>query len=92
MSQTWELWYPDAAAAGLSFARARVDPKDVDGRLLVHAAPARLDVVVRDETGAEVARGDRLERREKGPMSVLQWWHADDHSEWRWQVEFFNHV
>jgi hypothetical protein len=23
---------------------------------------------------------------------VLQdWWHAPDHSEWRWQVEFYNH-
>ncbi len=21
---------------------------------------------------------------------LLQWWHAEDHSEWRWQVEFYN--
>ena len=23
---------------------------------------------------------------------LVQWWHADDRSEWRWQVEFTNHV
>jgi hypothetical protein len=22
---------------------------------------------------------------------LLLWWHAADHSEWRWQVEFYNH-
>ena len=22
---------------------------------------------------------------------LLSWWHAPDHSEWRWQVEFSNH-
>ena len=22
---------------------------------------------------------------------LLQWWHAADHSEWRWQVELYNH-
>jgi hypothetical protein len=26
-----------------------------------------------------------------GEAGVLKaWWHADDHSEWRWQVEFYN--
>lgn len=23
---------------------------------------------------------------------LISWWHAGDHSEWRWQVEFSNHV
>jgi hypothetical protein len=23
---------------------------------------------------------------------LTAWWHAEDHSEWRWQVEFSNHV
>jgi hypothetical protein len=23
--------------------------------------------------------------------TLIAWWHADDHSEWRWQVEFYNH-
>ena len=28
-----------------------------------------------------------------GEAGILtSWWHADDHSEWRWQVEFTNHV
>ena len=27
--QTWELWYPAAAATGLEFARGRIDPTDV---------------------------------------------------------------
>jgi hypothetical protein len=27
-----------------------------------------------------------------GEAGVLQkWWNAEDHSEWRWQVEFYNH-
>jgi hypothetical protein len=94
--------------------------------VLVHAAPPRLEVVVRDEEGALLAHGGRLERHAQGPMSLLildghtvrledrwpnqqdlgrlvilpggevgtllQWWNADDHSEWRWQVEFYNHV
>ncbi|HEU5034396.1 MAG TPA: hypothetical protein VFT62_06520 [Mycobacteriales bacterium] len=28
-----------------------------------------------------------------GEIGILcEWWHADDHSEWRWKVEFSNHV
>jgi hypothetical protein len=23
--------------------------------------------------------------------TLLQWWNAQDHAEWRWQVEFYNH-
>lgn len=27
-----------------------------------------------------------------GEVGILkQWWHADDHSEWRWQIELYNH-
>jgi hypothetical protein len=27
-----------------------------------------------------------------GEVGVLrQWWHAADHSEWRWQIELYNH-
>ena len=26
-----------------------------------------------------------------GEAGILKaWWHAEDHSEWRWQVEFYN--
>lgn len=28
-----------------------------------------------------------------GEAGILRsWWHADDHAEWRWQVEFYNHL
>jgi hypothetical protein len=28
-----------------------------------------------------------------GEAGILtEWWHADDHSAWRWRVEFANHV
>lgn len=46
-SQTWELWFPDAAATGLLFARARIPPTAV---LWVHAAPPTLAVTVRGRT------------------------------------------
>jgi hypothetical protein len=123
--EIWELWFPGPGATGLLFARAKVNPRDTGDRLLVHAAPTRLDVIVRDLAGRIAARGEELERGQPGPMSYLvregnrisledgwptqsdlgrvvllpggeagilkTWWHADDHSEWRWQVEFYNH-
>jgi hypothetical protein len=28
-----------------------------------------------------------------GEAGILRaWWHAEDQSEWRWQIEFYNHV
>jgi hypothetical protein len=57
--ETWELWYPDAAAAGLSFARCRIDAADV---VLVHAAPNALRIEVRDDAGARVAFAQKLRR------------------------------
>jgi hypothetical protein len=120
--QVWDLWYPDAAAQGLPFARGRLDATDV---LLVHAAPARLDVVVRGDDGEVLAQGAGLARTAERPMArlsvrdgqvarddlwptgddlgrpvilpggevgiLLGWWNAEDGSEWRWQVEFYNH-
>jgi hypothetical protein len=120
--QIWDLWYPDAAAQGLPFARGRLAATDV---LLVHAAPARLDVAVRSDDGQMVAQGRGLARTAERPMArliigdgqitredlwpedddigrpvilpggevgiLLGWWNADDGSEWRWQVEFYNH-
>ena len=118
----WDLWYPDAAAQGLPFARGRLDATDV---LLVHAAPDTLDVVVRGDDGAVLAQSLRLARTAELPMArltihdgqiaredlwptdedlgrpvilpggevgiLLGWWNAEDGSEWRWQVEFYNH-
>ena len=119
--QIWDLWYPDAAAQGLPFARGRLAATDV---LLVHAAPATLDVAVRGDDGEVLAQGHRTgahgrasdgaaDRRDRqiaredlwpadddigrpvilpgGEVGILlAWWNAEDGSEWRWQVEFYN--
>jgi hypothetical protein len=67
--QTWELYYPEAAATGMPFARGRMDPADV---LWVHAAPPTLSVTVREGDERIVARGERLERAgERYPMTRL---------------------
>lgn len=121
--QTWELWFPNAAANGLLFARCRIDPANV---IWVHATPPNLAVVVRNADDTVIARGEPLEFEGEGtPMTRLSlegvrvtredrwpndadlgapvllpggeagtlqgWWNADDKSEWRWQVEFYNH-
>ena len=52
-------------------------------------------------------RGDRIEREDIWPTdddvgrlvllpggevgTLVTWWHADDHTEWRWQIELYNH-
>ncbi|MDQ2934816.1 MAG: hypothetical protein M3R49_07510 [Chloroflexota bacterium] len=67
--QTWELWYPAAAATGLEFARGRIDPTNV---LWVHAAPDRLAVTVRTGDDRVTARGEPLERQDRSyPMTRL---------------------
>ena len=38
MLESWDLWFPDAGATGISFARSRVDDQAAGNRLLVHAA------------------------------------------------------
>jgi hypothetical protein len=126
MLEQWDLWFPAVGATGLSFARSEVDAEAAGNRVLVHAAPPKLAVTVRDEAGQVLAEGHGLERGQPGPMSFLvrdgdsirledgwpgqgdlgrlvilpggeagilkAWWHADDRSEWRWQVEFYNHA
>ena len=121
--ETWDLWFPGAAATGLPFARANIEAMDV---VLVHAAPRALSIEVRDEAGKRIAFAERLERagayfpmtriRRQGDSFVREdewprpedigrvvllpggeagelkaWWNADDGSEWRWTVEFYNH-
>ena len=39
MLEVWDLWFPDAGATGICFARSRVDDQAAGNRLLVHAAP-----------------------------------------------------
>jgi hypothetical protein len=126
MIETWDLWFPSLGATGICYARSRVESAAAGDRLLVHAAPPKLDVVVRGESEDVVASGYGLERTQPGPMSylvrsgdkiqldegwpssddvgrlvilpggeagiLLSWWHADDCSEWRWEVSFYNHV
>ena len=124
MNELWDLWFPNAGATGLSFARARVGADAAADRVLVHAAPRHLEVVVRNESGVVVAEGHNLRRGAPGPMSLLvregatirledhwptqddlgvlvllpggeagiltSWWHAPDHTQWRWTLEFTN--
>ena len=66
--QVWDLWFPEAAAQGLPFARGRMDATDV---LLVHAAPETLNVEVRDDAGALLARGEGLRRTADTPILRL---------------------
>jgi hypothetical protein len=67
--QVWDVWVPDMAATGLSFARGRLDPHDV---LWIHAAPEVISVTVRDGDDRVVARGDSLRRQgEQLPLTRL---------------------
>lgn len=118
----WDLWYPQAGATGIPFARGRLDATDI---LLVHAAPPYLTVEVRSDKGSRLAysrdlpqtadrpmarltrKGNRVVRLDLWPMKkdigqlvilpggevgvLMEWWNAEDGSEWRWQVEFYNH-
>jgi hypothetical protein len=120
--QIWDLWYPQAAATGIAFARGRLDKTNV---LLVHAPPPMLTVEVRSEDGKRIAyaqdlgqtsdlpiarltiQGEKVTREDLWPTQdnigqsvilpggevgkLLSWWNAEDGSEWRWQVEFYNH-
>ncbi len=60
--EMWKLWYPGAGAAGLPFARCRLDPA------------ARVALLAGGEAG-----------------TLKTWWNADDGSEWRRTVQFYNH-
>ena len=55
----WDLWYPEAGATGVPFARGRLNPTDV---LWIHAAPPTLEVTVRTASGRVVAKGESLIR------------------------------
>lgn len=120
--QIWDLWYPQAGATGLSFARGRLGATDI---LWVHAAPPMLTVEVRSEDGKRLAfaqdlaqtadrpmtrltvHGEQITREDLWPTQndfgqvvllpggevgkLVHWWNAEDGSEWRWRVEFYNH-
>jgi hypothetical protein len=120
--QFWDLWYPQAGATGISFARGRLAATNT---LIVHAPPPSLTVEIRSDKGRRLAYGQDLTQTADRPMALLsrrgnrvtrqdcwptkenigqfvllpggevgvliQWWNADDGSQWRWQVEFYNH-
>jgi hypothetical protein len=120
--QIWDLWYPQAGATGISFARGRLEETNL---LLVHAPPPMLTVELQSEDGKRLAyapdlaqtadcpiarltvQGENIVREDLWPAKsdigtliilpggevgkLIQWWNAEDGSEWRWQVEFYNH-
>ncbi len=120
--QFWDLWYPQAGATGVAFARGRLQATTI---LLVHAPPPMLAVEVRSERGSRLAFSEDLAQTDDRPIArltrrskritrediwptekdlgkpvllpggevgrLLRWWNAADGSEWRWQVEFYNH-
>ena len=120
--QIWDLWYPQAGATGVPFARGRLDATKV---LWVHAAAPVLTVEVRTDSGKRIAhtqdlpqtadrpmtrlaiQGGQITREDRWPTPsdlgelvilpggevghLISWWNAEDGSEWRWQVEFYNH-
>lgn len=65
--QVWDLWYPQAAATGLPFARGRIDGADV---MLVHSAPKVLEVKVYDGD-VLVAQGKELAATDDTPITRL---------------------
>ena len=68
--QTWELYYPEAAATGIALARARIDPTEV---VWLHAAPPVLAVTVREGDDRVLARGEGLRRQGPHfPMTRLE--------------------
>jgi hypothetical protein len=66
--ELWDLWFPDAAAQGLPFARGRLQATEV---LLAHAAPANLRVDVVNDAGTLLARGTNLRRTAETPITQL---------------------
>jgi len=67
--QIWDLWIPDVAAQGISFARGRLNAAQV---LLVHAVPEKLTVEVYDDNRIILAQGTDLMRTANTPMARLQ--------------------
>lgn len=67
--EIWDLWSADVGATGISFARSRLDSTNV---MLVHAAPEKLHVEVRNCECMVVANGEQLTRTMDSPMARLR--------------------
>lgn len=82
-----------------------VTVRDSDGRVLAEGKD--LEQTGDTPIARLTRRGDKIEREDIWPSSqdigqlvllpggeagiLKQWWHAEDHSEWRWQIELYNH-
>jgi hypothetical protein len=71
-----------------------------EGYGLGRGAPGPMSYLVREAGAVTLEDGwpgeddlGRLVILPGGEAGILtDWWHAEDHSEWRWRVEFSNHV
>jgi hypothetical protein len=79
--------------------------RDSEGRVLAEGKD--LAATAETPIARLTRRGRRIEREDIWPAdqdlgqlvllpggevgTLKQWWHADDHSEWRWQIELYNH-
>jgi hypothetical protein len=70
MNWTWTIRSADGGMNGLEFTRATT--AGGFSRALVHAAPARLQVEIRDEEDRLIARGDLERDGEYSPMTLLE--------------------
>ena len=77
--QIWDLWIPDVAAQGVSFARGRLNAADV---LLIHAAPEKLTVEVYDDNRVILAQGTDLSRTANTPMTR----HVESRDPWAVEI------
>src|SRR5512143_673903 len=66
--QFWDLWYPQAGATGVAFARGRLQVTTI---LLVHAPPPMLTVEVRSERGSRLAFSEDLPQTDDRPIARL---------------------
>jgi hypothetical protein len=66
--QLWDLWYPQAGATGMSFARGRLAATNT---LIVHAPPPSLTVEIRSDNGSRLAYGQDLPQTADRPMARL---------------------
>lgn len=82
--QIWDLWYSQAGATGIPFARGRLDETNV---LLVHAPPPLLTVEVRGEDGRRLAYAEDLAQTADRPIARLTVWGEQISREDLWPTE-----
>jgi hypothetical protein len=82
-----------------------VSIRGTDGRTVAEAqdleATAETPITRLTRQGATIVREDIWPTEHDHGLPVLlaggevgilkQWWHADDRTEWRWQIELYNH-